>query len=236
VVVLWAGLVVAVGAVVQGTVGFGMALVAAPLLALLDPQYVPVPLIVIAGAHAVLALVREWRDADWRGVGWALAGRLPGAVLGATVVAVLPYREFATFVAVAVLLCVAASLVRLHLRPTRPALLVAGTVSGVSGTAAGIGGPPVALLYQNEHGATVRATLGAYFGLGTLLSLAVLAAGGQVDGAHLLQGVVLIPFMAAGFLLSNPLRRILDRGWTRPAVLGLAAVTAVALLVQAQFA
>ncbi|WP_308194495.1 sulfite exporter TauE/SafE family protein [Pseudonocardia kujensis] len=161
-------------------------------------------------------------------------GRLPGAVLGATVVALLPYREFATFVAVAVLLCVAASLVRLRLRPTPPALLVAGAVSGVSGTAAGIGGPPVAVLYQDEHGATVRATLGAYFALGTLLSLGVLAAGGQVDGARLLQGVVLVPFMAAGFLLSNPLRRILDRGWTRPAVLGLAAATAVALLVQAQ--
>jgi uncharacterized membrane protein YfcA len=169
-------------------------------------------------------------------VAWALTGRLPGAVLGATVVALLPYREFATFVAAAVLVCVAASLVRLQLRPTPAALLVAGAVSGVSGTAAGIGGPPVALLYQHEHGATVRATLGAYFGLGTLLSLAVLALGGQVDGAHLLQGAVLIPFMAVGFLLSNPLRRILDRGWTRPAVLGLAAVAAVALLVQAQFA
>ncbi|MFR9803467.1 TSUP family transporter [Pseudonocardia sp. RS010] len=235
-VVLWAGLVVAAGAVTQGTVGFGMALVAAPLLALLDSAYVPVPLIVLAGAHAVLALVREWHDADWRGVAWALVGRLPGAVLGVTVVALLPYREFASFVAAAVLVCVALSLVRLNLRPTRPALLVAGAVSGVSGTAAGIGGPPVALLYQNEHGATVRATLGAYFALGTLLSLGVLAAGGQVDGAHLLQGAVLIPFMIAGFLLSNPLRRTLDRGWTRPAVLGLAAASALALLVQAQFA
>ncbi|WP_433501919.1 sulfite exporter TauE/SafE family protein [Pseudonocardia halophobica] len=234
-VVLWAGLVVAAGAVIQGTVGFGLALVAAPLLALLDPQYVPVPLIVVAGVHAVFQLVREWRDADWRGVGWALAGRVPGAVLGATVVALLPYRAFASFVAVAVLLCVAASLVRLHLRPTRPALLVAGAVSGVSGTAAAIGGPPVAILYQDEHGATVRATLGAYFGVGTAMSLGVLAAGGQVDVSHLLQGAVLVPFAAAGLLLSNPLRRILDRGWTRPAVLGLAAAGAVTLLVQAQF-
>ena len=37
-----AGLVVAVGALVQGTVGFGLALVAAPLLAILDPALVPV--------------------------------------------------------------------------------------------------------------------------------------------------------------------------------------------------
>jgi uncharacterized protein len=234
VIVLWAGLVLLVGAVVQGTVGFGMALVAAPLLALLDPSYVPVPLILTAGAHAVFALARERRDADWRGVGWALAGRLPGAVLGATVVALLPYRGFATFVAVVVLACVGLSLVRIPFGPRPGPLLVAGAVSGISGTAAGIGGPPVALLYQRDRGATVRATLGAYFGIGTLLSLGVLAAGGQVTLDALWQGALLIPFVAVGFLLSNPLRTLLDRGWTRPAVLGLSAASALVLLVQAQ--
>jgi uncharacterized membrane protein YfcA len=233
--ILGAGLIVAFGALVQGTVGFGMALVAAPLLALIDPDYVPVPLLVLALAHALLTLAREPHATDWHGVRWALLGRLPGTVVGAVAVAALPYRGFATLIAVAVLVCSALSLARLPFGPTPRALVTAGLFSGVSGTAAAIGGPPVALLYQRLPGPAVRSTLGAYFGLGTVLSLTVLGIGGQLDGA-LLTGVALIPCMVAGFLLSGPARKHLDRGWTRPAVVGVSAASALVLLVQAQMA
>lgn len=55
-VILASGLVVALGALVQGAVGYGMALVAAPLLVLFDPALVPVPLILLATVHSVLAV------------------------------------------------------------------------------------------------------------------------------------------------------------------------------------
>ena len=229
-----AGLIVAFGALVQGTVGFGMSLVAAPLLALVDPDYVPVPLLVLALAHALLTLAREPGTTDWRGVRWALVGRLPGSALGALAVVALPYRGFATLIALLVLACCAASLATLPYQPTRRALVTAGVFSGVSGTAAAIGGPPVALLYQRQPGPAIRSTLGAYFVLGALVSFAALGVGGQVDGG-LVRGVALVPWMAAGFLASGPARHLLDRGWTRPAVLAVSAASALALLVQAQF-
>ncbi|MGH8964098.1 MAG: sulfite exporter TauE/SafE family protein, partial [Actinomycetes bacterium] len=69
-----AGLVVALGALVQGAVGYGMALVAAPLLALVNPALVPVPLILLTSVHAVLAVIRDGRHADWPGIGWAMLG------------------------------------------------------------------------------------------------------------------------------------------------------------------
>jgi uncharacterized membrane protein YfcA len=228
-----AGLAVALGALVQGAVGFGLALVAAPLLALVDPALVPVPMLLLATAHAGLALLRERGDTDWPGVGWALLGRLPGVALGVLAVAVLPPRTFAVVVALTVLACVALSVVRWRPRPTVPALLVAGVVSGAGGTASAIGGPPVALLYQGERGPRVRATLAAYFAAGSVLSLAGLVVGGQVDGDAVRAAAVLLPFMIAGFALSGPARRLLDRGWTRPAVLALAAAGALALLAQA---
>jgi hypothetical protein len=233
--ILAAGLIVAFGALVQGSVGFGMALVAAPLLALIDPAYVPVPLLVLAVAHAGLTLAREPHATDWRGVRWALLGRLPGSVLGALAVACLPYRGFATLIAVLVLACCAMSAVRLPYGPTPRALVAAGVFSGVSGTAAGIGGPPVALLYQRQPGPALRSTLGAYFALGALLSYAVLGLGGQAGGG-LLRGLVLVPCMAAGFLLSGPVRRHVDRGRARPAVLGVSAASALVLLLQANLA
>lgn len=227
------GLVVFLGALVQGSVGFGLALLAAPLLAIIDPALVPVPMLLLATSHAGLALFRERGQTDWTGVGWALLGRLPGIALGVLAVLLLPPRWFAVGVAVTVLVCAALSLVRWQPRPTAPALLLAGLVSGAGGTVSGIGGPPVALLYQNAGGPRVRATLGAYFTVGSLLSLVGLAAGGAIGGDALWAAAVLLPFMVVGFAASYPARRLLDRGWTRPAVLALASGGALALLVQA---
>jgi uncharacterized membrane protein YfcA len=231
-----AGLAIALGALVQGAVGFGLALVAVPLLAIIDPRLVPVPMLLLATAHAMLTLRREYRDTDWSGVGWALLGRLPGIALGVLAVALLPPRWFGLAVAVTVLTCVALSVVRWRPRPTVPALLVAGVVSGAGGTASAIGGPPVALLYQDAHGARVRATLAAYFAAGSLLSLAGLLVGGQFSSDAVRAAAVMAPFMIAGFALSGPARRFLDHGWTRPAVLALASGGALALLGQAALA
>lgn len=231
--VLAAGAVVFAGSLVQGAAGFGLALVAAPLLALIDPSLVPAPLLALTTVHAVAALVRERGDVDWRGVGWAMLGRVPGTAAGVAIVVVLPPRAFAVVLAVVVLVCAALSATRLRVRPTRGLLLAAGAVSGVSGTAASIGGPPVALLYQSESGPRIRSTLAAYFALGTVLSLAGLAVGGAVTVDALLHGALLVPFLAAGFLASGPARRVLDRGGTRPAVIILSAVSALVLLVQA---
>lgn len=227
-----AGLVVAVGALVQGTVGFGMALVAAPLLAVIDPVLVPVPLLLLVVVHAMLTVRREHSDIDWRGVGWALLGRLPGIAIGVLAVATLPPRWFAAVVGGIVLVCAGLSVLRWRPRPTVPALLLAGVVSGAGGTASSIGGPPVALLYQDARGPRVRSTLAAYFTAGSLLSLAGLAAAGEVTVDAMRAGAILTVPMLAGFALSGPARRLLDRGWTRPAVIGLAVAGAVALLVR----
>ena len=79
----------------------------------------------------------------------------------------------------------------------------------------------------------MRATMGAYFVLGSVTSVIGLAVAGAVTTAGLLVGAALIPFMLAGFLLSGPARRLLDNGWIRPAVLLVATLSAVVLLVRA---
>jgi uncharacterized membrane protein YfcA len=230
-----AGLVVALGALVQGAVGYGMALVAAPLLALIEPALVPVPLILLTSVHAVLTTVRDWRCADWAGVGWATLGRLPGTGLGVLAVVALSQRVFTLAVGVCVLACVALSALSWRPQPGRASLLLAGLVSGAGGTAASIGGPPIALLYQDAEGPRVRGTIGGYFVLGSVISIAALAAAGQVTGESLARTAMLTPFLVAGFALSGATRRILDNGWTRSAVLTVAAVSAVLLIGHALF-
>ena len=225
-----AGLVVALGALVQGAVGYGMALVAAPLLALVEPALVPVPLILLTSVHAVLLAVRDWRHADWTGIGWAMLGRLPGTGLGVLAVVALSERVFTLLVGLGVLGFVVLSLLSWRPRPRPGSLLLAGLVSGAGGTAASIGGPPLALLYQEAAGPQVRGTIGGYFVLGSVISLTALAAAGQVTGESLSRTAILAPFLLAGFALSGPVRRVIDNGWTRRAVLAVAALSAALLL------
>ncbi len=108
----------------------------------------------------------------------------------------------------------------------------AGFASGFMGTTTSIGGPPIALVYQGSTGPTFRSTLATYFAFGAAISLITLAVAGQLGAHELRLGALLWPGVAIGFLLSRPLTRVLDDGWTRPMVLSISAVAALVLIGQ----
>jgi uncharacterized protein len=94
-----------------------------------------------------------------------------------------------------------------------------GVASGVMGTAAGIGSPPLALVNQNRPGAQLRSTLAISFVVGTLISLAALFRVGMVREWHVLFALELLPGLILGLLASNFAIPLLDRKWLRPALL-----------------
>lgn len=227
---LIAALGVLVGAAVQGAIGLGLGLIGAPVLALVDPTLVPGTLLLVTSVLPVLTLVRELHDVDWRGLGYALAGRVPGMLVGTWIVVTQPARTTAIVVAVVVLGAVLLSVTSWHARPTPPALLVAGVVSGVSGTATSIGGPPVAVLYQHVSGPRLRSTMGLYFLVGNVLSGSILAVAGEIGGREVLRALALMPFLLLGFVLSGPLRAHMDARQLRVGVLLVSAGGALVLL------
>ncbi|MGN9841849.1 sulfite exporter TauE/SafE family protein [Nonomuraea sp. H19] len=221
-----------VGAIVQGGVGFGLGLVAAPVLTMLGPDLMPGAIQVVNMTLPLFTLAAEWRKVDWPGLGFALLGRIPGSVLGAVIVVYVSVYARGIFVAVMVL--IAAGLTAKALSVPRNGVTVtsAGFVSGVTGTATGIGGPPIALVYQNAKGPQIRATLAMFFFLSAAQSLAVLAIVDELPAQALTTGAVLIVPMVLGFLVSGPVRRYLDGGKVRVAVLVVAAASALALIAQ----
>ena len=70
-----------------------------------------------------------------------------------------------------ILVTVALSVRTIDLRATPRNAAVAGAVSGISGTAAAIGGPFLALVLQHERPQRVRSTLAVFFVAGALLGL-----------------------------------------------------------------
>jgi uncharacterized membrane protein YfcA len=231
-VLLVAGVAVLIGAAVQGSVGLGLGLLAAPVFALLDPTLVPGTILLTSSLLPLLTSLRERQDVDWRGLGWALLGRAPGTAVGVYVVATQPPSTTALVVAVVVLGAVGLSVTTWEARPTPRALVVAGVFSGVGGTATSVGGPPVALLYQRSDGPTLRATMGMYFLIGNVSSVSALALAGQIGERDLGRAALLLPFLLCGFLLSGPLRRHVDGGRLRLVVLVVSAASAVLLVVR----
>lgn len=227
-----AGFVMAVGATVQGSIGFGLNVVAAPFLVLISTELVPGPALVAGFVLVSLVAIRERRSIDIRGLGWALVGRLPGTVAGAFAVAALPASGLAVVLAVLVLVAVVVSAAGWRMAPTRPTLFGAGVASGLMGTIAAIGGPAIALTYQDKAGHEVRGNLSAFFVITTWMSIGALAAVGEFGRTDLGASLALIPGVLIGFVASRWAARVLDRGYTRPAVLGVSAAAAIGALVR----
>lgn len=231
--VLVAAVATALGATIQGSIGFGMNLVTVPALALVLPEALPVAVIVLGLPISLGMLQHEHGSVDRTGVAWILAGRVPGTVAGAWVVATVSTTYLQAIVAVVVLLLVVASVAMPAVPVRRDTQVAAGVVSGVTGTAAGIGGPPLALLYQHHAGPVMRSTLAASFLLGTVLSLVTLAAAREVGAGQLALGALLAPLAVGGSVVGRRLHAWLDRGWLRPAVLVFAAAAALTAFIDA---
>ena len=227
--------VMAAGAVVQGAVGFGLNLVAVPLLVLIDPRLVPGPVLVAALVLTILVLRRERRAVDFAGLGWAFAGRLPGTELGVAALLMLPPSSLSLVFAGLVLIAVLMSASGMRLRPTRGTLLIAGALSGFMSTTSAVGGPPMALVYQDAAGPRLRGTLAGYFVAGALISIFALTVAGRFGAAEARASLSLLPGVVIGFALSARAARKLDAGYIRPAVLLLAGVASMTVIVRQLF-
>src|SRR3954453_5598740 len=145
--------VIAVTSAVHGAVGFGMNLLAVPVLVVLDPTFVPGPAVAAGLVLSVLVAGREREPLDRR-LGWAFLGLVPGTLLALWLLALVPAESLAAPMGVLVLVAVVVSAIRVRLSPTRRTLAVAGVASGflatagsIAGAAGSTGGPPMALVY-----------------------------------------------------------------------------------------
>lgn len=220
------------GAVIQGSIGFGVNVVGGPILVLIDPHLVPGPALVAAFALTLLVAHRDRAGIDMKGFWWVFAGRLPATIAAALVVTALPAEGLAYALSAAVLVAVALSALGLRVKRTPATLVGAGGLSGVMGTISAVGGPPVAMLYQDERGENVRGTLSTIFAVGALMSMVILALVGEFGPHEIWVSLLLVPAIVAGFVASRWTTRWLDRGFVRPAILGLCAASAVAAILR----
>lgn len=220
-------------AFVQGATGVGFALIAAPVIGMLRPDLLPVCVLVLMLPLNAYIAWRERGAIDRRGAGWITGGRLAGTAGGLWVLAALSTGHLALFVGASTIAAALATLALPPFSPGRGAFVAAGVVTGITETATGIGGPPLALVYQHQRAPVMRSTIALCFLLGELVSLAVLMAAGRIDGTQLQAAAQLLPALVLGAVISRSVHHRVDGRLLRGFVQAFALVSGGVLLLQA---
>jgi len=133
---------------------------------------------------------------------------------------------------VIILLAVFMSLGGLRFPMRKTTLVMAGILSGIMGSMGAIGGPPLALVYQDSSPQRLRATISGYFIIAGIITLASLGLAGQFDADGLQLTLVQLPGILIGFLLSSLLVKRLRGASLRPYVLGISAAAGILVIIK----
>lgn len=215
-----------IGAVVQGCIGFGMVVIAFPVLVMVEPALMPQSILVVSLPITFLNAYKNFGGAEYREVGWLSAGRIPGLIGGLVLLGMAERSTLALGGGMVVLVAVALSLWAPRLPRNVPTMLAVGGISALFGTAIGIGGPPLGLLYQHETGQRLRSTISLIMLTGAPVSLTLLAITGDLSRTDMQTGAALVPFAIAGSLIAPRFAPWFDDR-IRKAVLSICAAAAV---------
>lgn len=223
---------VAVAAFVQGSSGVGFALIAAPVVGIVQASLLPVVVLVLMIPLNCYVAWRERDQVDHHGTGWVSAGRLAGTFGGLAVLAAIPASHLNLLIGASTVLAALASLAVPSFSPNRTALVAAGAITGVTETATGVGGPPLALVYQHRPAPVLRSTIAMCFLIGEIASLALLAATGKTDLQEVRTALLLLPALGLGALGSRFVHHRLNGPGMRIAVLAFAIASGIAPLIK----
>jgi uncharacterized membrane protein YfcA len=217
--------------VLSGLTGFGLVLIAVPLLLLVYEQGTVVALVAVLSASVAAAVVRDsWREADGRAALALLVPALPGLALGAEALRVVDPAYLQVAVGLAVVASAALLLregARLPGADTRWGTIAAGSLSGTLASSTALSGPPAVLLLtaRGLPKRAFRATISLYFlGLDAAL-LAVLGLWGFLTPELAPLALLLVGATLAGKALGTGLLARVPQAAFRLVVVGTVALT-----------
>jgi uncharacterized membrane protein YfcA len=233
--------VIFLATVIRSAFGFGEALIAVPLLALLIPVEIAVPLAVLVSITvAVVVVIEDWHKVHL-GSAWRLVvSTLFGIPLGLLLLTAVPESIVKAVLAVVIMAFSAYCLMRktpLELKDDRLAW-VFGFAAGILGGAYGMNGPPLVVYgtlrrWSAEH---FRATLQGYFLPASVIGMAGYWRAGLWVPAVTRYFLLSLPVVAASIVLGRMVNRRLAGGvFLRWVHIGLILI-GMALLIQSMWA
>lgn len=223
--------IIIAGSYVQSSIGFGLAVIAAPLLFFMDPLFVPAPITVCAFTLSLLNAYKHRDSISFKGLQFAIVGRVPGTIIGGLLLLWIDQDQLALWLGVSVLFAVLLSIKTIAVKPTNGAMFSAGLLSGFMGTSSSIGGPPMALVMQHQEASFIRGNLAAFFVVSCLMSLVMLAAIGNFGMEQIKVSLPLMPATLVGYWLAMQTLHLVSRETLRLSSLLLCGVAGTASVV-----
>jgi uncharacterized membrane protein YfcA len=221
------------GAILQRLSGQGFGMIAAPIVALLAPEFLPASLLMIGIIVGLSSSVFDLSVIEKRDLPPGFLGRFLGAIIAAWIAVRLSNTDvLGVVVALIVYAAIGLSLLGLTARIAPLSLLIAGLAAGIMGTLTAIGAPPMAILYQNTDARRSAATQNLFFCFGMVVSVSALSWHGLIELKHLWFAAILLPAAVLGLIVSQPLSGRMSKAAVRPVSLGLAGCAATILLLK----
>ena len=220
---------------IRSAFGFGEALVAVPLLALIMPVEVAAPLAVLVSITvAGIVVAQDWRHIHLWSAGWLVASTLVGMPFGLLLLIAIPESIVKAILAVVIIGFSTYCLLgrrRAALKNDRWAWIF-GFAAGVFGGAYGMNGPPL-VIYGTLRGWSpqhFRATLQGYFLPASLAGMFGYWLANLWTPAVTFHYLVALPAVAAAILMGRAVnRRMTGSAFLRYVHAGLITVGAILL-------
>ena len=230
--ILLAIIIVVIGSILQGSIGFGLGPFCVPLLLLINPMFIPGPLLLAALVLTILMFKREKHAVHINEIKWAVIGRIIGTIIGATLLTIISNNHLSLLFASVILFSLLISVSGVRLKLSNLNLISVGIISGFMGTTTSIGGPPMGLLYQDKSGPRIRGTLSGIFMIGTIIALLSLIIIGKFHFNELFVSFALIPGIIIGYYFSRFSTKLMDKGYIRPAILTVSGFTSIFIILR----
>ena len=191
----------------QSVTGFGLVMVAAPLLMFFyEPKLTIVIMFCLAGCGNCVQLLLLWKQVNWQRIAELFCGALVGIPLGVTVFRQLPGNGLKVAVSILILFTLVIMEFKCkRFEETRSNTIITGMLAGVMAMTTGMAGPPLALYfaYTTMPQNVFRATCIGYFFFSNLGSLIALWISGIPIGDAVGEFIFLLPGLASGIALGH---------------------------------
>ena len=231
-----AGLIIFIGSFFATVSGFGFALVATPLLAMIMPvKWAIIFILVLTVVLRILTMWRVWGEFNWKTVALTSIGSFVGMLPGSKVLHFISITHLQIFLGVVLLLATALMSLQytVPIKNKTAGRLGAGILSGFFGACTSVSGPPLVLYFLNERTdkTEMRANLIWIFGVtGVLMVGASYWAGNIGTVGDLSYLYSMIPATFIGVLAGERMFRYLNQHLFRRLSLMIVLVGAVMML------
>lgn len=212
-------------AYLQAVTGFGLVIVAAPLLMFFyDPKLVIPVMILLASCGNVSQTLLLHRDIHWRIISFLILGAILGQPIGFQIFSLVPSHYLKILISVVVLLSLSIMQLRhQHIRECRRNTLITGMLAGIMATTTGMAGPPVAIYfaYTTMTIKELRATSIGFFFLSNMVSLTTFLVGGVDMAPAFNEFIYLLPGLIGGIILGQLTFRFLPVPLLKKVIFGL---------------